>query len=173
MYNDERPSGTKGVLDSKDIRIAAGSGKEWGRAVVSGRDYLVFGKTVGFLKQIAPGANVEYTAKSNENGPGMVLTTIRQSDGSAPTTQATAAIPSEQVHSSAKSNRGNDNVQLSIFYGYAKDLVTAGVIKPTITSGYVIADLIGGLADELMDRFTKKADKEASSESNPTKATQS
>ena len=161
-------SGTTGTLENKDIRTAA-SGKEWGKAWLGGKEYLVFGRTVAFLRPIATGSEVEFTAKSNENGPGMVLTSIRATGSTAPTNASPK--PNVAVSEGFKGAPKSEFTPLSMLYSYAKDLVVAGVIPTPVKTPAAVADVIATTAYELKTKLNQaQAPADAPVKADPTPA---
>lgn len=137
------------------------AGKEYAKVSIDGGEYLAFGRTVDQVRRTREGSTVEYSAKPSDTGDGQIITFLKVvGGGSAPV--ASKPIVANRGNGGG---RGNDqNIQLSIFYGYAKDLVAHGVLKPALGNPVATADLVSTAAKELMRRFMQDSTSDATVE---------
>jgi len=141
-----------GVIDAIEYKQSK-AGKAYAKVSINSEAYLVFGKTLDSLRRASEGSTVEFSAKPSDNGDGQILTFLKvNSAGRGPSENAAQRSPAGPTQRSQ--GRSNDpTIQLSIFYGYAKDLVNSGVIKSPTASHVAVVDLISTTAKELMRRF--------------------
>lgn len=159
-----------GTIDGLDFLVSktkpgGGGGKPYAKVSIDGSEYLAFGERVEALRRASIGSTVQFSAKPTDSGDGQMLTFVKVTGGSvankAPVVNSGnfGQRPSHRGGNDAPQGRGD--IQLSIFYGYAKDLVAHGILKPAVVNPAATVDLISTTAKELMRRFTQDSGNEA------------
>lgn len=140
------------------------AGKQYYKLLIDGQEQLAFGRTASGCAGISSGDQVEYSCKPTDSGDASMLTFIKKvSSGALGAARATVQPgPGERspersaTPRPAYQGRSQDpTMQLSILYGYAKDLVAAGIVTTPVASPEGVADLVATVAGALMSRFKR------------------
>lgn len=152
----------EGVLKSG---VSKKNGTGYATIRIDGAEYLVFDPYVSIVRSVSGNSEVEFTSKPNykPGEPAIIgsFRVVKAGTGADTVGPGPVASVLQSVSTPARGGAGresNDVVQLSIFYGYAKDLVTHGIVKSSVSSPEAVVDLIGSLALAFMAAFKKSKD---------------
>lgn len=146
----------RGVLQSIKYKEYGGGKTMAILAFESGDGAVAFGKTVDSIRRLSEGTTVEYSSKPSEQEGRDPMVTFIKAVGA--TIGSVMVVPqggsaTKPTNKYQGDSRNEDDKQLSIFFGYAKDIVTSGIVKSPVATPTGIADLVGTLASELRRKY--------------------
>ena len=150
--------GSTATVDGVQMLVSK-AGKQYHKLSIGGGEFLAFGKSSETVSRsgVQAGDTVEYSFKPTDKGDANMITFIKKAGAStapAPGAGSPAAIVGSATPRPAYTGRSADpTMQMSIFYGYAKDLVAAGIVKTTIGGPEAVADLVATVAEAIMRKF--------------------